>query len=56
MNQFVKNSDIFERKIWTVVEETTSLDADSKAHILLCIEEELREEENEWKHQLKIKN
>ena len=46
MNQFAINSDIFERKIRTVIKETTSLPAESKAHILLCIEEELRKEEN----------
>ena len=44
MNQEVVNSDIFEKKIRSVVSETTSLSAESKAHILLCIEEELREE------------
>jgi hypothetical protein len=44
MNQFAINSDIFERKIRKVILETPSLSAESKAHILLCIEEELRDE------------
>ena len=40
---FSTNCDIFERKIRNAVNETTALSDDTKAHILLCIEDELRE-------------
>ena len=40
---FSTNCDIFERKIRNAVKETTALSDDTKAHILLCIEDELRE-------------
>ena len=46
-NLFVINSEIFERKIRNVVRETTSLCPESKAQILLKIQDEL-EGRNEW--------
>ena len=46
-NLFVINSEIFERKIRNVVRETTSLSPESKADILLKIQDEL-EGRDDW--------
>jgi len=44
MDEFVRNSNIFEQKVREVINQTTSLDPESKAHILLTLEDELRKE------------
>tara|TARA_X000001036_G_scaffold409903_1_gene421337 strand:- start:44 stop:208 length:165 start_codon:yes stop_codon:yes gene_type:complete len=41
---FALNSNIFEAKVREVINQTSSLSWDSKAHILICLEEELRKE------------
>tara|TARA_X000001036_G_C20058049_1_gene553842 strand:+ start:231 stop:413 length:183 start_codon:yes stop_codon:yes gene_type:complete len=45
MNLFAVDSNIFEKKLREVINQATSLSPYSKANILLCLEEELREEE-----------
>ena len=46
-NLYLANSKIFERKIRNVIRETTSLSPETKAHILLIIQDEF-EGRDDW--------